>query len=65
MENVREMIGIYDAGGNEKLRIPVTLVQLFADVLAPYDLAEKDGHPKASRPSFDSGIQVDGRQRHR
>ncbi|GLS30812.1 hypothetical protein GCM10007937_25200 [Mesorhizobium albiziae] len=25
------MIGIYDTDGNEKLRVPVALVQLFAD----------------------------------
>ena len=50
MENVREVVGIYDTGGNEKLRVSVALVQLFADVLRPYDIEEKDSHHNGLGP---------------
>ena len=64
MENVREMIGIYDTDSNEKLRVPVDLLQLFADVLRPFDDAEKDGTDGGGGswiasdvvPSFKTGV---------
>jgi hypothetical protein len=29
MSNIREMVGIYDEDGNEKLLVPVELLQMF------------------------------------
>jgi hypothetical protein len=52
MENFKEVVGIYDTDGNEKLRVPVELEQMFSDVLRPYDVAEKDGHHNGLAPFF-------------